>query len=63
MDKGCHTRARAPPPLAGRGVAWQAGERAWCGCVNFLALTNRVNLSVAYLFVSRVTLSLRQPAE
>ena len=21
MDKGCHTRARAPPPLAGRGVA------------------------------------------
>ena len=26
MDKG------APPPPA---VAWQAGERAWCGCVNF----------------------------
>jgi hypothetical protein len=38
MDKGV-PHARAPPPLpAGPGVAWQgrqAGERAWCGCVNF----------------------------
>ena len=44
MDKGV-PRARAPPPAgpgrAGCGVAWrgeagrQAGERAWCGCVNF----------------------------
>ena len=38
MDKGV-PHARAPPP-AGRGGAWrgearQAGERAWCGCVNF----------------------------
>jgi hypothetical protein len=38
MDKGVpHARARAAA-AAGRGVAWrgrQAGERAWCGCVNF----------------------------
>jgi hypothetical protein len=42
MDKGV-PHARAPPPPAGPGVAWrgvarrgrQAGERAWCGCVNF----------------------------
>ena len=40
MDKGV-PRARATPPPAGPGVAWrgeagrQAGERAWCGCVNF----------------------------
>jgi hypothetical protein len=37
MDKGV-PHARAPPPAAGPGVAWrgrQAGERAWCGCVNF----------------------------
>jgi hypothetical protein len=33
MDKGV-PRARAPSP-AGPGVARQAGERAWCGCVNF----------------------------
>jgi hypothetical protein len=35
MDKGV-PHARAPP--AGRGEARrgrQAGERAWCGCVNF----------------------------
>jgi hypothetical protein len=43
MDKGVpHARARAAAAAAGRagpGVAWQAGrqagERAWCGCVNF----------------------------
>jgi hypothetical protein len=49
MDKGVpHARARtaAAAGRAGRGVAWrgearrgeagrQAGERAWCGCVNF----------------------------
>jgi hypothetical protein len=46
MDKGVpHARAaaagRAGPGQAWRGVAWrgeagrQAGERAWCGCVNF----------------------------
>jgi hypothetical protein len=49
MDKGMpHARARRHrrrPGRAGRGVAWrgvarrdearQAGERAWCGCVNF----------------------------
>jgi hypothetical protein len=39
MDKGMpHARARAAAAgRAGRGVAWrrQAGERAWCGCVNF----------------------------
>ena len=46
MDKGVpHARARRRrrrPGRAGRGVAWrgrqasrQAGERAWCGCVNF----------------------------
>jgi hypothetical protein len=51
MDKGVpHARARAAaaagPGRAGPGVAWrgvarrgeagrQAGERAWCGCVNF----------------------------
>jgi hypothetical protein len=49
MDKGVpHARARAAgragPGVARRGVAWrgearqagrQAGERAWCGCVNF----------------------------
>jgi hypothetical protein len=46
MDKGVpHARAPPPPPAgpgrAWRGVAWrgeagrQAGERAWCGCVNF----------------------------
>jgi hypothetical protein len=37
MDKGV-PRARAPsPPPAGRGVArrGEAGERAWCRCVNF----------------------------
>ena len=44
MDKGV-PRARAPPPAGpGSGRAWrgevrqagrQAGERAWCGCVNF----------------------------
>jgi hypothetical protein len=39
MDKGM-PRARAPPPPAGPGRAWrgearQAGERTWCGCVNF----------------------------
>jgi hypothetical protein len=43
MNKGV-PHARAPPPPAGPGVAWrgeerqagrQAGERAWCGCVNF----------------------------
>jgi hypothetical protein len=47
MDKGVpHARAPPPPP-AGPGRAWrgearrgrqtdrQAGERAWCGCVNF----------------------------
>jgi hypothetical protein len=45
-DKGM-PHARAPPPAAGHGVAWQArtharthartqaGERAWCGCFNF----------------------------
>ena len=32
MDKGV-PHARAPPPWP--GVAWQAGARAWCGCVNF----------------------------
>ena len=44
MDKGVpHARARAAAAAgrAGRGVARrgeagrQAGERAWCGCVNF----------------------------
>jgi hypothetical protein len=39
MDKGVpHARARRQPGWAGRGVARrgrQAGERAWCGCVNF----------------------------
>ena len=49
MDKGVpHARARhrrRRPGRAGPGVAWrgeadrqagrQAGERAWCGCVNF----------------------------
>jgi hypothetical protein len=30
-----HARARRRPGRAGRGVARQAGERAWCGCVNF----------------------------
>lgn len=46
MDKGVpHARAPPPPSPAGRGVARrgevgrqagrQAGERAWCGCVNF----------------------------
>jgi hypothetical protein len=45
MDKGVpHARARRHrrrPGQAGRGVARrgeagrQAGERAWCGCVNF----------------------------
>ena len=47
MDKGVpHARARrrrGRPGRAGRGVARrgearrgrQAGERAWCGCVNF----------------------------
>ena len=47
MDKGVpHARARAAAGRAGRGVARrgearrgeagrQAGERAWCGCVNF----------------------------
>jgi hypothetical protein len=43
MDKGVpHARARAAAAgRAERGVAWrgeagrQAGERAWCGCVNF----------------------------
>jgi hypothetical protein len=46
MDKGVpHARARRRrrPGRAWRGVAWrgearqgrQAGERAWCGCVNF----------------------------
>jgi hypothetical protein len=44
MDKGVpHARAAATAGRAGRGVAWrdearrgrQAGERAWCGCVNF----------------------------
>jgi hypothetical protein len=40
MDKGVpHARARRRRlGRAGRGVAWrgrQAGERAWCGCVNF----------------------------
>jgi hypothetical protein len=48
MDKGvphARTRAAAAAGRAGRGVAWrgearrgearQAGERAWCGCVNF----------------------------
>jgi hypothetical protein len=41
MDKGVpHARARRRRPgRAGRGVARQAGrqagERAWCGCVNF----------------------------
>jgi hypothetical protein len=50
MDKGVpHARARAAAAAgrAGPGVAWrgearrgrqagrQAGERAWCGCVNF----------------------------
>jgi hypothetical protein len=34
MDKGV-PHARAPPPPVGRGVAWQARERARCGCVNF----------------------------
>jgi hypothetical protein len=35
-DKGV-PRARAAAGRAGlgRGVAWQAGERAWCGCVKF----------------------------
>jgi hypothetical protein len=33
MDKGM-PRARASLP-AGPDVAWQAGGRAWCGCVNF----------------------------
>lgn len=40
MDKGVpHARARRRrrrPGRAGRGEAGrQAGERAWCGCVNF----------------------------
>jgi hypothetical protein len=41
MDKGVsHARARAAAAAGraglGRGVAGrQAGERAWCGCVNF----------------------------
>jgi hypothetical protein len=39
MDKGVpHARARAAAAgRAGRGVArrGEAGERAWCGCVNF----------------------------
>jgi hypothetical protein len=37
MDKGM-PHARAAAGRAGRGVARrgrQAGERAWCGCVNF----------------------------
>jgi hypothetical protein len=37
MDKGV-PHARAAAGRAGRGVARQgrqAGERAWCGCVNF----------------------------
>jgi hypothetical protein len=35
MDKGVpHARARAAA-AAGRGEAGEAGERAWCGCVNF----------------------------
>jgi hypothetical protein len=38
-DKGV-PHARAPPAGPGSGRAWrgvarQAGERAWCGCVNF----------------------------
>jgi hypothetical protein len=52
MDKSV-PHARAPPP-AGRG------RRAGVVCVLiFLALTNRVNLSVVCLFVSRVTLLLQ----
>ena len=46
MDKGVPRararRRRRRPGRAGRGVAWrgrqagrQAGERAWCCCVNF----------------------------
>jgi hypothetical protein len=42
MDKGVpHARAPPPPTGPGSGRAWrgeagrQAGERAWCGCVNF----------------------------
>ena len=37
MDKGVpHACARAAAGRAGPGVAGrQAGERAWCGCVNF----------------------------
>jgi hypothetical protein len=33
MDKGCHTRARAPPPLAGRGVAWRGRQASGRGVV------------------------------
>jgi hypothetical protein len=40
MDKGVpHARARAAAAAAGRAgrgeAGRQAGERAWCGCVNF----------------------------
>ena len=41
MDKGV-LRARAPP--AGPGVAWRGRQASGRGCVNFLALNNRVNL-------------------
>jgi hypothetical protein len=39
MDKSVpHARAPPPPPAVawrGRQAGRQAGERAWCGCVNF----------------------------